>query len=169
MLTHSLNYLQVSATELFIFFKILFIYFLERWEVKERGKHQCVVASCTPPTGDPASNPGMCPTGNRTGDPLICRLALNPLSCTSQDRTVHFLTYTVVICFHDTKKWYLSPGWSTSVDWAWAANQRVAGLIPSQGTWLGCRPGPPYGVHKRQPHIDISLPLSFSSPLSKNE
>ena len=24
-------------------------------------KHQCVVASCTPPTGDPACNPGMCP------------------------------------------------------------------------------------------------------------
>ena len=24
-------------------------------------KHQCVVASCTPPTGDLACNPGMCP------------------------------------------------------------------------------------------------------------
>ena len=24
-------------------------------------KHQCVVASCAPPTGKPALNPGMCP------------------------------------------------------------------------------------------------------------
>ena len=38
-------------------------------------------------------------------------------------------------------------------------NQRVAGLIPSQGTCLGCGPGPQCGVHERQPHIDISLPL----------
>ena len=39
------------------------------------------------------------------------------------------------------------------------ANQRVASLIPSQGTCLGCRPGPQQGVHKRQRHIDTSLPL----------
>ena len=39
------------------------------------------------------------------------------------------------------------------------ANQRVAGLIPSQGTCLGCGPGPQLGVHERQPHIDVSLPL----------
>ena len=28
---------------------------------REREKHQCVVASCTPPTGDLACSPGMCP------------------------------------------------------------------------------------------------------------
>ena len=28
---------------------------------RKREKHQCVVASRTPPTGDPASNPGMYP------------------------------------------------------------------------------------------------------------
>ena len=27
----------------------------------------------------------------------------------------------------------------------WPVNQRVAGLIPSQGTCLGCRPGSPVG------------------------
>ena len=27
----------------------------------EGGKHQCVVASHAPPTGDQARNPGMCP------------------------------------------------------------------------------------------------------------
>ena len=38
-------------------------------------------------------------------------------------------------------------------------NQRVAGSIPSQSTCLGYRPGPQYGAHERQPHIDVSLPL----------
>ena len=33
------------------------------------------------------------------------------------------------------------PGWCSSVDWVQAANQRVAGSIPSQGTCLRCRPG----------------------------
>ena len=28
-------------------------------------------------------------------------------------------------------------------------NQSVAGLIPSQGTGLGCRPRPQWGTHKR--------------------
>ena len=38
-------------------------------------------------------------------------------------------------------------------------NQRVAGSIPSQGTCLGCGLGPQCGVHERQPHIGVSLPL----------
>ena len=38
----------------------------------------------------------------------------------------------------------------------WPANQRVAGLIPSQGTCLDCLPGQ---VPNRQPHTDVSLPL----------
>ena len=41
----------------------IFIYlFLERGEGKEKEgeKHQCVVASCTPPTEDQAYTPGMC-------------------------------------------------------------------------------------------------------------
>ena len=39
------------------------------------------------------------------------------------------------------------------------ANQKVAGLIPSQGTGLGCRPGLHWETCERQPHIDVSLPL----------
>ena len=49
-------------------------------------------------------------------------------------------------------------------------NQRVAGLIPSQGTYLGCRPGPQWRPCERLPHIDVSLPLfllSFPSLKSK--
>ena len=45
-------------------------------------------------------------------------------------------------------------------------NRRIASSIPSQGTHLGCRPGPQLGAHERQPHIDVSLPLSSSLPLS---
>ena len=42
-------------------------------------------------------------------------------------------------------------------------NQKAACLIPSQGTCLGCRPGPQCGVRERQPHTDVSPPL-FLSP-----
>ena len=40
-----------------------FYLFIERGEGREREeeKHQCVVASHVPPTGDLACNPGMCP------------------------------------------------------------------------------------------------------------
>ena len=38
-------------------------------------------------------------------------------------------------------------------------NQRVAGLIPSQGTCLGSRLGDRWGPFKRDPHTDVSLPL----------
>ena len=38
-------------------------------------------------------------------------------------------------------------------------NQRVAGSIPSQGTCLGCGPGPQWGAHERKLQIDVSLPL----------
>ena len=46
-------------------------------------------------------------------------------------------------------------------------NPRVVGSIPSQGTCLGCDPGPQCGTCKKQPHIDVSLPLfvlPFTSP-----
>ena len=37
----------------------------------------CVVASCAPPTGDPAATLACALTGNETGDPLVHKLALN--------------------------------------------------------------------------------------------
>ena len=51
---------------------------------------------------------------------------------------------------------------------------KVAGSIPGQHTCLGCIP-PQVGAHARGyqliflPHIDVSLPFSLSSPLSKNK
>ena len=48
-------------------------------------------------------------------------------------------------------------------------HQSIAGSIPSQGTCLSCRPGPQWGACEGQPHIDVSLPLSFPSSLKKKE
>ena len=46
----------------------------------------------------------------------------------------------------------------------WPANQRVTGLVPSQGTCLSYEPGPQWGVHKKKTHIDVSFPV-FLPPL----
>ena len=67
------------------FFKnILFIFRYRGREGEREGEtHQCVVASHTPPIRDLVHNPGIL-TGDPTGNPLVCRLMLNPLSHTSQ-------------------------------------------------------------------------------------
>ena len=39
------------------------------------------------------------------------------------------------------------------------ANQRVSGSIPTQGTCLGCGPGPQWRALERQPYTDVSVPL----------
>ena len=46
---------------LFFFFKDSINLCLDRGEGREKVKHQYVVASCAPPTGDLVRNPGMCP------------------------------------------------------------------------------------------------------------
>ena len=59
---------------------------------KEGEKHQYVVASCAPPTGDLACNPGMCPRlGIKLLTLMTCRPALNPLSHTSQGWSLYSL------------------------------------------------------------------------------
>ena len=45
----------------FFFLRFYFIFRQGREGEREGEKHQCVVASCTPPTGNLAHNPGMCP------------------------------------------------------------------------------------------------------------
>ena len=51
---------MVVLSVIFFFLKILFI-FREREGEREGEKHQCVLASCMPPTGDLAHTPGMYP------------------------------------------------------------------------------------------------------------
>ena len=55
--------LAIPLVYSFFFFKILFYFFLERGEWKEREgeKHQSMVAFLAPPAGDLTHNPGMCP------------------------------------------------------------------------------------------------------------
>ena len=62
---------------------------------------------------------------------------------------------------------HLGPGWCGSVVECQPANQRVTGLIPSQG--LGCGLGPQWRVHERQPPIDICLPLFLLSLIHISE
>ena len=38
--------------------------------MEKRGKHQCVVASHAPPTGDLAHSPGMCPDWESNQQPF---------------------------------------------------------------------------------------------------
>ena len=60
----------------------LFIYlFLERGEGREKVWEKNInvwLPLTLSPTRDLACNPGMCPNGNRTSNPLVHRLALNP-------------------------------------------------------------------------------------------
>ena len=66
--------LNMTSYSLHPFFsKILFTFiFRERGKEEEReGEiHQCVVASCTPRTGDLACNPGMCPDWESNQQPF---------------------------------------------------------------------------------------------------
>ena len=54
---------DTSGTYFELHFFLRFTYFLERGREREKEgeKHQCVVASRMPPTGDLVCNPGMCP------------------------------------------------------------------------------------------------------------
>ena len=65
----------------------------------------------------------------------------------------------IIKCFSDIK--ILSWSLVGVAQWieCWPENQRVASLIPSQSTYLDCRLGLQLGACKRQPHIDVSLPL----------
>ena len=49
------------GNEVLFFLKILFIFRQRRREGEREGeKHECVVASCSPPTGDLAHSPDVC-------------------------------------------------------------------------------------------------------------
>ena len=76
---------EIVKRKSFLFKDFIYLFLERREEEREGGKHQCVVASHTSPTGDLAHNPGMCPDQGSNSDPLVCRLALNPLSHTSQE------------------------------------------------------------------------------------
>ena len=85
--SHGIPFSLSHKLEFLFFFKKDFMYlFLERREgkEKEREKHQCVVASCAPPTGDLTHNPGMWPVWESNQWPFGWEPSLSPLSYTSQ-------------------------------------------------------------------------------------
>ena len=100
------------------FFKKIFyfIFFLERGREggSEGEKHQCVVASCVPPTEDLACNPGMCPDWKLNWQPLVCRPVLNPLSHTTQG----MLSWQSLITRLHHVMFFLIRLW---VSWEWSA------------------------------------------------
>ena len=77
---------------LFLIFSLFFNTFLERFYLfiytegkgrRKRGKkHQCVAASHAPPTGDLASDPGICSDWQWNQQPSGSQVVLNPLSHT---------------------------------------------------------------------------------------
>ena len=72
---------------IFIFFKDFIYLFLERGEEKEKDRerniHVLLPLEC-PLLGTWPATQACALTGNGTGDPLVCRLVLHPLSHTSQ-------------------------------------------------------------------------------------
>ena len=80
---------------------------------------------------------------------------------------VNYLTYSIV-CQLSFKKQKQEKALAGVAQWieSRTVKQRVAGSIPSQGTCLGCGPGPQYGESERQPHIAVSLPLFLPPFLS---
>ena len=85
-----------------LFFKDLIYLFLERGERREKeGEKLWSVAPRTPPTGDPACSPGMCPDWDQTYNLLLCRPALNPLSHSSRGWFLFLLQNCeyIFVCF----------------------------------------------------------------------
>ena len=76
-------------------FKKYFIYlFLERGREGERGeKHQCVVASHMPPTGDLAPNPGVCPRMGMNEWPFVSQVGAQSFEPHQVRKNSHFYIY----------------------------------------------------------------------------
>ena len=74
---------------MYIFLKTLFILFLDRGDgrekQRERNIHVWLPLTC-PLLGTWPETQACALTGNRTGDPLVHRLALNPLRHSNQGR-----------------------------------------------------------------------------------
>ena len=102
-----LNYFCILTTVNF-FLKILFISFLERGEGKEKERERNIdvwspLAHCK--MGAWPATHACALTGNRTGDPLVRKPTLNPLSYTSQGCTMYFLNSNAIMLM------FLKPGW----------------------------------------------------------
>ena len=63
---------QLKILILYMYFFLRFYLFIFRERAREKEtKHQCVVASCAPPTGELACNPGTCPDWESNWQPFV--------------------------------------------------------------------------------------------------
>ena len=85
-------------------------------------------------------------TRNQTGDLSVHRPTLNPPSHTRQGKKIFLVDEESMSALAGVAPWTEHK----------PENQKVTGLIPGQGTCLGCRPGPRLGVFENQ-WIDVSL------------
>ena len=80
------EYKSLETMLIYLFLKILFIYFLDRGEGKEKERERNINVwlplVCLLLETWPAAQACVL-TGNQTSNPLVCRLALNPLNHTS--------------------------------------------------------------------------------------
>ena len=97
---------------------------------------------------------------------IIKQMGLSQYSVNSIWSNGYYLIFVNVCWFKlfisiHFKRWPSLPGWCSSVDWARAANQRVASSVPSQG-WVAGQV--PRGVRERSCHtlMFLSLPLSLN-------
>ena len=72
----------------------------KRRREREGEEHQCVVVSCASPTRDPPATQACALTGNRTGDPLVHRLGLSPLSHRSRGQMILLLQMMSEVAVH---------------------------------------------------------------------
>ena len=83
-----------KAQSLFIFLKYFIYLFLDRREGGEKERERNInvwLLLELPLLGTWPATQACALTGNRTGDPLVCRRMLNPLSYTNQSMFIYFL------------------------------------------------------------------------------
>ena len=92
--TVTLNSAILGCRVLFCLLIVINILYLFRGgrEGEREGNISVWLPLMCPPLGTWPTTPACAPTGNRTGDPLVRRPALNPLSHTSQGLLIVFLS-----------------------------------------------------------------------------
>ena len=111
--TFEINY---SSTHLIL----MGIYFLKRFYLcmifskrgregeREGEKHQCVVVSCEPSTGDLACNPDICPDWESNQWPFGSQAGTQFIEHTGQGGIYFFFYICKVQLYSDFRKWWLS-------------------------------------------------------------
>ena len=176
-------------TAVLIFWKYLW-FFSKRGREGERERNIHVwekhpsVASCTPPTGDPAHNPGLCPDQESNQQPFGSQAGAQS---TEPHQPELFIAVLLIIAkiwkqpkCPSTDEQIKKLPWLVWLSWLEVImNGRTVGLIPSQAACPGCGFGPPVWEPTRAPqgtyrmqsmflsHTHASLPfslLTFPSP-----